>query len=537
MLSGKLLSILTCVFFLAAAAEVRAGTCLGDSRTVTTAKNSIRMRDYYCRAGNGSQVRVQFHRVTDFVAAAMLNRQLPAIFEKVLGRPFFINNPVHTEYKSLMDRFGTRHKWLDCQTYVIAVSGGGSVQEKNNCQQGGPALQSLGGWDDDDEFRVIAVPDDMQQLLSGVVPSKYRETKTAGLRAIQRYATRADLADYPAKVARFNRMMTGSSQGGAAIAASPYMRMLSHITRDGMPKKFLAISAYHEPDGATCEGFAGWKMQLLDRSMLVDFALIENVSNQPVQITNLLGNRSRSVKLRPSGHSRSLKNTAPSDLGLPGAVLKPGQKAVLFQRLTFIVAPRNKDGFKGALPAYVYGPESMLKGFSLNGERVDITETLGNYLGLTAGSEGGSCPFVYAWSDKYNAFVNHGKILHKANGRHNEQTDSRSFEGFVSRFKIAEEEAEIAHLDQVYLSVIMKDGSRLKLPVSRTALQGNDRKRVSLALGNQIELTFHLPPGVASADVARSVLTARGYYQRYTALPISQASMRQSLKMLLQRVK
>ena len=538
MLHKTLPAILALLFALLLPGGAGAGTCLGDSRSVSTGKHSIRMRDYYCRTASGAQVRVQFHRVTDFVAAAMLNGQLPPIFARILGRPYFIDNPVYREYKNLMDRFGVRHKWMNCETYVIAVSGGGSLQEDNACRQGRPALQTIGGWHYDGGFTVIAVPDDMRQLVSGILPPDYQERKLSPqhgeAREIWRYVTRADFADYPSKVARFNRMMTGKSEAGAATVASPYMRMLDYVSRDGMPKHFLAIDAYYSPDEG-CEGFVGWKMRLLQRSMLVDFALIENVSNRPVAISSLLGNRSRSARLRAASLSRALKNTAPLDLQLAGAMLKPGEKTVLFQRLTFVVSPRNKDGFKGALPPYVYGPESMLKGFSLNGERVDLSENLGNYLGLTAGTDGGSCPFVYAWSDRYREFVNHGKILHKANGPEKEQTDSRSFEGLVSRFRISEEEAEIAHLDEVSLTLIMRDGSRRKLQAGRPKLKTGDRKRVSLALGNRIEIAFALPPDLRREDVTHSVLTARGYYQRYSALPFSQAGIRQSLRALLAR--
>lgn len=535
MLNPARLLALTALLITGLTGAAQAANCLSDGRNFATRQNSLRLQDYRCRTGSGAEVRVQFHRVSDIVAAAMLEGRLPAIFGRILGRPYYLDNPVHREFISLMRSYGVVHKYLNCEEYLVASSAGGSITQSNRCETKNPQQRTMGGWNADGETGIIAVPSDMRSLIQGRIPPAYREVRKRQAhdsRQIWRSVTAEDLRDYPRKVAEFNRMMTGLREYGGADKQSPYMALMAHVGRAGLPPDFLIINAAYRPEEG-CEGFVGWKMHVIERAVVVDFAMIENVSRSNVEITGLFGVSSANTGLRKAGLSRLLAREVPRDLGMTGAVLRPGERAVVLQKLTFVVPPKNRGRFSAPLPDYVYGPEISLKGFRLNGEKIDLNSGSEIYLGLTASSEGGSCPFVYAWSDKEGAFVNHGKILHKANGRDKEQSDSMSFDGFVSRFRIAEEEMEIAHLDEVTLTVHLRQGGTRLLRPAMQALKAADAKRVSLPLGREIALSFHLPDGLKPEDVSRSVLTARGYYERYSALPFSQAALRMNLKSML----
>ena len=57
-----------------------------------------------------------------------------------------------------------------------------------------------------------------------------------------------------------------------------------------------------------------------------------------------------------------------------------------------------------------------------------------------------------------NAWVRHGKVIDKANSKDKEMTETKTFSGFRSKFRLAEEELEVSYIDHVKLEVELKDG-------------------------------------------------------------------------------
>lgn len=506
----------------------RAGSCLQDFRNISAGAHQTRLRDYYCRGTSGQRVRVRFHRVSDFVASAMLEGHLPPTLEPILGQPRLIRNNVYEEFKTLMDRFGGRHKWLDCEKYTVIAAGGGDGLATNyKCydELGNtpPMRRTLGGWHGGNDPYVFPAAGDLKSLeLRGTVPSSYNSrwvTPEYGepYKQIWRYVERSDLTDYKAKLRAFNRYYdAAANEAREPKMDSNYLAMLEYIARDGVPKKFMVIYGSHHGI-ADCQGYpARWVLVYTERAMLADLAIIENVSDRPLSIGQLAGAKARSLQLRPVSHSVRLRGEAAEDLALDSIRLEPGQKALLFQRLAYTVPKGSDGGFK--LPAYVYGPEVLLKRLVIDGEEFDLEGASANYVELTAGVGGGSCPFLYAWREKVKDWVNYGKMLDKAKGLEREQSERKSFEGFVSRFRIAEEEAELAHLDKVSLKVELKSGYTLMLKPDVAKLRNTDKKRLRLYYGERVEINFTLPQGWRAQDVARSTITLTGYYERYSAM-------------------
>jgi hypothetical protein len=184
------------------------------------------------------------------------------------------------------------------------------------------------------------------------------------------------------------------------------------------------------------------------------------------------------------------------------------------------------NGFKGAdtghalpdLPDYTYGPELRVRGFLVNESRVDLERQASNFIDLSVSPEIGSCPYLLSWDAKSREWIDHGKVLHKAPSQAREYTDARTLEGFVSRYRIEEREAEVAFIDQAELVVSLKDGLTITLASDNAALARRDGKYQRLAWDEAIEISFALPQRMAENDVLESRLEVTGYYVRYSEL-------------------
>ena len=173
---------------------------------------------------------------------------------------------------------------------------------------------------------------------------------------------------------------------------------------------------------------------------------------------------------------------------------------------------------------YTYGPEIWIRGFSLNGEAINLPGRSANYIEMTMSSDEGSCPFLLARSEDGN-WVEHGKILDKAPARDLEYTETRIFIGFQPQFRIEEREPELAVLDKAELTVILKSGESLALAPNLAALAQRDGRYVRLRWGEFVDFSFSLPEGFVGDDVVKSRLAVTGYYLRYNN-PIVQAEGR-----------
>ena len=137
---------------------------------------------------------------------------------------------------------------------------------------------------------------------------------------------------------------------------------------------------------------------------------------------------------------------------------------------------------------------------------------------LTAGEGYGSCPYLYAWDDGEHAWVRHGKVIDKANSKDKEMTETKTFSGFRSKFRLAEEELEVSYIDHVKLEVELKDGTGITLKPNFEPMAEQDARYATIKAGDKIEFSFALPPIIKAEDVKQSTLAVTGYYRRYSDL-------------------
>jgi hypothetical protein len=333
-----------------------------------------------------------------------------------------------------------------------------------------------------------------------------------------------------------------------------YYKLASYLSNGQWPADFIPIiGIYQAEDCGTVSppdlpGLAGWSFQTRIRNVRIDATLIRNLSKRPLTIASLLGQSD------PNKTLRVIKPTFagpenPSALDSTSATITPGQSAIFLTRILFLLADEDvsnfrkfqeaKDairttygpnGFTGntagyeapEATSYAYGPAIVISGAMVGSQRIDFTaHPVANYIRLTSGSEAGSCPYLLSWDETDHEWLEHGKILHKAHGQDKAYSETLSFPGLRTRFRVVEREPEIARLELPKLTVELADGSVRSLPL-RPSQAFNPA--MTLYWGDAADIVFSVD-GLSSADVVESRLEMSGYYDRYSdRLPHQTAS-------------
>jgi hypothetical protein len=334
-----------------------------------------------------------------------------------------------------------------------------------------------------------------------------------------------------------------------------YFDLITYLTRDGMPDDFLFVT------GAATECGGGIDFSLHIRQMIFDIAFVQNISDKPVSIEGLLGSEVPAAGLRSAGSGAS---GAVGQIALSSGEIRPGETIAVPLAISFIMADSLKEPFRdqagaaktfkaieaakpgtvfelkdegGDTPVvvrktresfapptapkpatYAFGPELQLSGLVMDGKQLVFDQASRNFMQLTAGEGYGSCPYLYAWDEGHSAWVRHGKVIHQANNKDKEMTETKTFSGFRSKYRLAEEELEVSYIDSVKLEVELKDGTGMTLRPDFEAMNAQDGRYATIKAGDRIEFSFALPPTIKAEDVKQSTLAVTGYYRRYSDL-------------------
>jgi hypothetical protein len=326
-------------------------------------------------------------------------------------------------------------------------------------------------------------------------------------------------------------------------SASNYDRLAKFISGGELPNDFMFLLGRYQAS-LSCEvpGLAGWTFNIVRRDVKIDAVFVENLSKQPLTIGQLFGDRNSGVNLRVAEPAFALPASAVA-LDNTSGTIAPGQTAILLTRIVFLLpadrltefrksresmdalhAAFGSDGFAGNTSAYqvpnpkdyTYGPTLTVTGASVNSKRIDFAaRPVSNFLELTASQEGASCPYLLSWDDGDREWISHGKILQQGQGKADAYTETVTFPGLRTRFRIEEREPELAHLQSAKLAVELRDGSaRTFSPVQPAAFSSDDEIR--LMWGEASDIAFAVPNTVNAADVRQSRLQVTGYYERYS---------------------
>jgi len=347
-----------------------------------------------------------------------------------------------------------------------------------------------------------------------------------------------------------------------------YFHLVQHLNAAGWNADFLTVSGNLD----SCGG--GFDFFLRVRQMRLETAFVTNISSQPLSIDGLIGDVATGAALRASTAPTHLAASGP----LPGKTitLAPGDTIAVALRILFVPAGgrdavfqtdylsgvqpidlsaagrvyqaiqsarpgtifKDKNASDAALAIkktresfgppsapdaadFVWGPAIDLRGVTLNGQRVDFDHGAPNSFTISFGGEYGSCPYLYVFDANANAWVRHGKIIDKANSATKETTQVIEFAGLADRFSIREEELEVSYIRSVRLDVQLRGGRNIELAPREQEGSAPAASFAVIRSGEAHDYTFALPDAVAAADVVHSALVVRGYYQRYSSIPIA----------------
>jgi len=353
-----------------------------------------------------------------------------------------------------------------------------------------------------------------------------------------RSMTADDIANYARRMTTYNRRFVTKGGQPNPVAVPRELRLANHLAGGTWPEDFMIMTGTIDKDYACGDQFVAFSYW--PREFMLDVAIIENLSQAPISVSDLLGGRASDTRLRVATSQPALANSK-QPLGIAVGTLSPAERALVplkihlglnqwstkefpyRQTASAVHRQRGAGGYGGntagfgapSFRAYAWGPEIVIGGLVVDGARIDLTNRSANYLEMTMSTESGSCPYLLSQAEDGD-WVDHGKVLHKAPSREREYSEERSFPGFRSRFRIEEREPEIAFLDQAELIVTFKDGSTRTLSSDNPHLAARDGEYLRLVWGDTVDINFVLPQGIAEGDVVESRFTVTGYYLRYS---------------------
>jgi hypothetical protein len=536
-----------------------ASECIESTRSFSLIDGSARLRGYVCRTDGTSQqptIRIEFNRLSEIAIGSLIKGTTYPEIWKAFGKVTMARNPISTELDKLFDTYGT--KLLTSTCYNLAVQVPANIKDyKQHADVCGRRTIWYLTFPDQMNYeakdislpaaqKYIATHSDWPKEFRFYYSDDCKVFEAIECTTIWRNATLADFDSYE---------KTPSDNDGMMLASPKNLALLKYLMKNSWLDDFATVTG-------TYDGCGGFSFSLHLRQLITDVAFIENVSDKPLSLDGFFGSEITSDQLQKEIEA-SQDDASNKELAIQPLTIAPGEKVAVPLRLTFAADPslsgtfqkngtaerifariqtakpntlfRLSDGGslkkvresfgKPSAPqmgGYLYGPRENLESIVVSGNKVDIKETARNFVRVTAGDGYGSCPYLYVWDEKEDAWVWYGKILRGAHAKNKEMRQEIKLTSPSTRIRISEEEAEASFIHDAILKIELKDGSKIILhPVGQS-----DARRLSdyqvINAGGQLILEFELPRSVPFADIRGSSLIVSGYYERQRLIGLSQ---------------
>jgi hypothetical protein len=545
---------------------VHAAECLENSRSVSFGDGLSRMRSFVCRGDDSTQqptIRVEFDRLSEIAAGSLFKGTPYPEYIKAFGfpsrvptnPPILLRSPVQAVADTMYERFGTKGLLSTCFSTAIETPKGGKdyYQKKEICGQ--RTIWYLTFPDTANSTRKTIFAPQTAKYINGHTdwPPGFNfyygdceGRDVVSCTTLWKKVSKSDEEDY--------RKTFSQTQEQREDAKDKNFGLLEYLMHNKWYDDFAIVSASDNE----CSGF---DFNILLRQLIVDIALIENISDHSISLDGFIGAQSPSVELRLEDSDRGRSG---GNLSVPRITLKPGEKAAVPLMLTFAppegfdadfanleqsqrtyqkirnseeghifqsveqdgkVIKKKRESFgassRPAMPNYIFGPSLTLESIIVDGQKINLQNTAHNFVRLTAGDGYGSCPYLYVWDPEEATWIWYGKVIHGANAKEREMTQEVALTSFSLKFRIAEEEPEISYIRKVQLELELENGTRLFLDSVSGRSSGVVGNYTRIPAGNSFEVEFRLPASLTSKDVRRSTLLISGYYRRDPDLRLS----------------
>lgn len=350
----------------------------------------------------------------------------------------------------------------------------------------------------------------------------------------------------------------------------PISKFYQHITKEYLPPDFGYIEM---ASSGICEEEEPQYIyaKFVGRMLALRVAVIENITNAPIKFGRFTIRENNMERPRTRSDNKDLLNEQqPKDEVLfPMEYLRPGEKIVIpiempliFEKDGFfdpnIQVPPNRQSWARAIGRkslftfllhesstgntgsvdvdaasiehflnktaelialeneYVCGPSVGIDSIEVDNVKYPFRQFDPTKIIIYDEMIGGSCPYVYTYSNKSNSWVNEGVILYGRIGAHKISTDEKQLDRFDGRILLKEKDPEDSFIDMVYVRAISVDGSEEILYPRDRFLSSADDKYLKLRQGEQFLVDFESYKGRAAY---KYILVVRGYYIPYRKVP------------------
>ena len=497
-------------------------------------------------------------RVTYFVLEAhaidfLLQQKISAKWEEKLGgQPFIVPNEVSATISDLVNNFSEETGYS-----FYEIENKGKKSEEDLSESGSGKLFIGGGIGSaiyiSDPTELIRSLEDPQQSWRIFYSKQERSTVIESL-IFRKFISPRDLN---------------------LFEDTPMKKFYKHITKEYMPPDFGHVSIYYLADdgcGADDTGIRYAGTHFIGRSLSLRIAVVENVSNDPISLGNFTVKVNRSDRLRSRQDDSAQLAAQPAEKRelFPQKMLSPGEKIVIpmemplsykkneffdyvnetpvnqnirsnvaseltkIDQINFPIYERNSPFTVSARtvenilnrPAtsfalnkeYLYGPSMSVESVDVDNVNFPFRQFDPTKLVIKAGDAIGSCPYVYTYSAKDEAWINEGVVLYGVNESRKEKIEEKRLTRFDGRVRIRERDPEDSFIDAVYVKALLPGGGEIILRPEHRAVRSADGQYLKLRQGEEVELKFNLPRGLTATEY---VLGVEGYYIPYKQVPTS----------------
>lgn len=489
--------------------------------------------------------RVSYITLEGYAIDFLVRGKIDKKWEPLLGdQPVIIRNDVFNTLKKLIKDYSQPFDGVDGSFSITNKSGTQYDDELAQKNIGKTFFQgSQGG-----NFGRTASKEDVQSLLDPTQPWNIEidpaEPKVNRSLTFWRFANGDDLKSF---------------QGYQGVG------FLNHATSSYMPADFCLLTLNTQADGCgENDSPEMTQLALKSRVLKLRVAVLENTSSKSFQLGKFSFKENALEKLRGGDEDQSILKAAEStkqDLFPPGT-LRPNEKILIplemplaydkdntnpkgldepasandrnktakeLTKLDAIKVPYGETGGTSLdVPAsellsilnrpksdplldksFIFGPSISIESVEVDTVEYPFRQFDVSSLVIQAGSEIGSCPFIYTYSSESGAWLNEGHILYGVNSKLKESEDAIRLRRFDGRVLIKENEPEMSFIDSVYVRAVALDGSEKLLYPRSKALRFEDGNYLKLRQWEQFEVEFDLPGDLSDQ---KYFVVAKGYY-------------------------
>lgn len=373
--------------FLTILSEAQAGICEPKKETIKKDDDiTVEMIRYLCSAEPGKPtLRVSFYELDEALAGSVVSNIAFPELQSAIGPFEALENEVSATVKALFEGFGAQTDYdfaMSNVHWAVSLNDFTLVQKADDADVGTAKRRKQPPRQKDvrripylssDHFslteKAIVLKDVANTVLNTTRwPTGYKFIYTCGeftpnfliaCTTIWRHITQSDFDLLLQDMREFVRN-SGTRRSAARPASTivpdyeRHFKLYAHLAQQGMPADFLSIFTNLE---SGCGG-DGWDFRYSGRPLKVRFALVENMTDQPIRIDSFRGMASGAKGLRPDNESVARSTDGAGALNLQPRVLAAKAKLALPLRTAFGSPARKSWDFDSAKQTY----EAIKKG-------------------------------------------------------------------------------------------------------------------------------------------------------------------------------